>query len=46
VALYLSEFPLDLNHLELVGRLKCRCGYREVLAIPQTKRQMREGRER
>jgi hypothetical protein len=32
---------------ELFGKLKCsQCGCREVLALPQTNRQMRQGRER
>jgi hypothetical protein len=46
VALDLSKFPPDLDHLELVGRLKCKCGNKDVLVLPQTKRQMRQGRER
>jgi hypothetical protein len=47
VPLDLSRFPLDLDHTEVWKRLKCStCGNREVLAIPQTKRQMRQGRER
>ena len=47
VAPDLSQFPPDLDHTDLGKRLKCStCGNREVLAIPQTTRQMRQGRER
>jgi hypothetical protein len=47
VPLDLSQFPSDLDHIEVGKRLKCsRCGNTNVLAIPQTTRQMRQGRER
>jgi hypothetical protein len=47
VALNLSRFPPDLDHIEVGKRLKCsQCGNGDVLAIPQTTRQMRQGRER
>ena len=46
VPLDLSQFPPDLDYTEIGKRLKCsQCGNREVLVIPQTKRQMRQGRE-
>jgi hypothetical protein len=42
-----ATLPPDMDHIELAKRLKCSaCGNREVLAIPQTTRQMRQGRER
>lgn len=47
VALDLLKFRADLDHTALFDRLKCsNCGSRDVLAIPQKKRQMRQGRER
>jgi hypothetical protein len=47
VPLDLSQFPPDLDHIEFGKRLKCsQCGNAKVLAIPQTTRQMRQGRER
>jgi hypothetical protein len=47
VPLDLRRFRPDLDHVEVGKRLKCsQCGNVEVLAIPQTMRQMRQGRER
>jgi hypothetical protein len=47
VALYLGQFPPNLDHVEVGKRLKCsQCGNGDVLAISQTMRQERQGRER
>jgi hypothetical protein len=43
----LSQFPPDLDHVDVGKRLKCsQCGNGDVLALPQTTRQVRQGRER
>ena len=43
----LTGLPLDMDHTELQGRVVCsRCGSRKVLLLPQTTRQVRQGRER
>jgi hypothetical protein len=46
----LSNFDPDMDHTELRGRVRCSvCGTidpRKVLLIPQTDRQMRQGRQR
>ena len=42
----LTMLPPDIDHSDLYGRLKClKCG-RTALPLPQTNRQMRQGRER
>ena len=47
VPLDLRHFPPDLDHVEVGKRLKCsQCGNGDVLAISQTMRQERQGRER
>ena len=50
VALDLSQFDPDTDVEDLKGRLRCSvCGTtdrRKILLIPQTDRQMRQGRQR
>jgi hypothetical protein len=49
-SLDLSKFDPDMDHNELKGRLRCSvCGStdrKKILLIPQTDRQMRQGRQR
>jgi hypothetical protein len=50
VAIDLSQFDPEIDHTELRGRVRCSvCGridLRKILLIPQTDRQMRQGRQR
>ena len=50
VPLDLSQFDPDMDHEELKRKLRCSvCGEsdrRKILLIPQTDRQMRQGRQR
>jgi hypothetical protein len=50
VPLDLSQFDPDMDHEELKGKLRCTiCGSTDrtkILLIPQTDRQMRQGRQR
>ena len=50
VPLDLSQFDPDMDYNELRGKLRCSvCGTtdrRKILLIPQTDRQMRQGRQR
>ena len=49
VPLDLSQFDPDMDHNDLHGKLRCSvCGRKDarMLLIPQTDRQMRQGRQR
>ena len=50
VPIDLSKFDPEMDHTELQGRVRCTvCGCsdpRKILLIPQTDRQMRQGRQR